>query len=72
MTRVTKKTFKMLLNLLYHPNIMPAPCTPNSGTPKMFTGEKKKFPTPHGGIRQGRVKRDTAKTDKHNECAAGS
>lgn len=50
---------------------MPTLCTLSSGRTKLFTG-KIKFLTIHGQIGQERVKRDTAKLDKHNESAAES
>lgn len=46
---------------------MPTPCMLNSGTVKLFTG-KVNFLTIRGEIWQARVKTDTAKIDKHEEC----
>lgn len=50
---------------------MPTPSMLKSDRAKLFTG-KRKFLTIHGEIGQARVKRDTAKLDKHDESAAGS
>lgn len=49
---------------------MPTPCMLSAGRAKLFTG-KRKFLTTDGGIGQARVKKGTAKLDKHEECATG-
>lgn len=52
---------------------MPVPSMLSSDRAKLFTDKKIIIIiTIHGEIGQARVKRDTAKLDKHDQSAAGS